>query len=198
MDNPTPQDLSQYIQTLKQMKDLCTNSSQWVPLWSAIVGGLIAWIPIAIGAFWRGRSTRKSVEIALLAEIANIAIMIRKRNFVIQLKEIRDTLTEMNKQIANTHNDSETLPNVATQTFIVTVSTDYYRIYKANLDKLGVINGKKLLKIVSFYSLLESIMLDVKPEGNLGKRGSVEDYTEVIIFLEDALKLADELSAQKT
>lgn len=180
------------------MKDLCTNSSQWVPLWSAIVGGLIAWIPIAIGAFWRGRSTRKSVEIALLAEIANIAIMIRKRNFVIQLKEIRDTLTEMNKQIANTHNDSETLPNVATQTFIVTVSTDYYRIYKANLDKLGVINGKKLLKIVSFYSLLESIMLDVKPEGNLGKRGSVEDYTEVIIFLEDALKLADELSAQKT
>jgi len=41
-------------------------------------------------------------------------------------------------------------------------------------------------------------MLDAKPEGNLGKRGSVEDYTEVIIFLEDALRLADELSTQTT
>jgi len=198
VDSPTPQDLSQYIQTLKQLKELTTNTNPWIPLWSAIAGGLIASIPNGIGAFLRGRSTRKSVEIALLVEIANMALMIRKRNFVNQLKERRDALIEINNQIASTHNDSKTPPNRASQSFQVTVSNDYYKIYKANLDKLGIVDSKKLSKIVNFYSLVESVMLDAKPTGNLGAAGSVEDYTEVIIFLEDALKLADELSPQIT
>lgn len=198
MDSPTPQDLSQYIQTMKQIKELCTNSSQWVPLWSAIVGGLIAWIPIAIVEFWRGRSTRKSVEIALITEIANIALMIRKRNYVEQLQKIRSELNEINGQILSAHLDDEIAPDLARSTFKVTVSNDYHKIYKANLDKIGVIDRKTSLKIVQFYSLIESVMLDVKPEGVLGMIGTVEYYTEVIMFLEDALKLADELSIQTT
>ncbi|KAA0943926.1 hypothetical protein FQ186_18335 [Pseudomonas sp. ANT_H14] len=198
MDNPTPQDFTHYIQALKQLKELTTVSNPWIPVWSAVIGGLIASIPTGIGALYRARSTRKSVETAISAEIANIASMIRKRNYLNLLKEIRSELIEINNQIASVHDDDETSPNFCSRAITVTISADYYKIYKANLDKLGIINNKKLLKIVNFYSHLESIMLDVKPEGNLGKGGSVEDYTEVIIFLEDALKLADELSTQTT
>lgn len=198
MDSPTPQDLSQYIQTLKQLKELTTNSNPWIPLWSAIAGGLIASIPNGIGAFLRGRSTRESVTSALLIEIENITSVIKKRNFLHQLIETRNELIEINNQISKNHNNSETHPCFETATFTVTVSEDNFKIYKANLDKIGLIDRKTALKIVQFYSLIESIILDVKPEGALGMNGSVEDYTEVIMFLEDALKLADELSAQAT
>ncbi|KAA8559394.1 hypothetical protein FX985_05771 [Pseudomonas extremaustralis] len=197
MDTPSPQDLAQYIQTLKQLKEITTVNNPWIPLWAAIAGGLIASIPTGIGAIFRSRSTRKSVEVAILTEIANMALMIRKRNYVNQLIERRNALTEINNQIASVHNDCETLPNRVTQTFEVTVSDDYCKIYKANLDKIGIINSKKLSKIVNFYSLVESVMLDAKPTGNMGTTGSVEDYAETIIFLEDALKLADELNPQR-
>jgi hypothetical protein len=198
VDNPTPQDFTHYVQALKQLKELTTVSNPWIPVWSAVIGGLIASIPTGIGALYRARSTQKSVETAISAEIENIASMIRKRNYLNLLKEIRSELIEINNQIASVHDNDETSPNVCSRAITVTISADYYKIYKANLDKLGIINNKKLLKIVNFYSHLESIMLDIKPEGNLGKGGSVEDYTEVIIFLEDALKLADELSTQTT
>jgi hypothetical protein len=196
VDNPTPQDLTQYIQTLKQLKELTVSSNPWIPVWSAIAGGLIASIPNAIGAILRGRSTRNSVEAALLTEIANIALLIRKRNYLNQLREIRNNLIEVNNQISSNHNDSETPPSHAGKTFTVTVSEDYYKIYKANLDKIGLIKKNKAIKIVNFYSLIESIMLDAKPTGSLGSMGYVEHYDEVIMFLEDALKLADELSTE--
>jgi len=198
VDSPTPQDLSQYIQTLKQLKELTTDSNPWIPLWSAIAGGLIASIPNGIGAFLRGRSTRKSVTSALLIEIENITSVIKKRSFLHQLIETRDELIEINNQIAKNHNNSETHPPFENVTFTVAVSEDKFKIYKANLDKIGLIDRKTALKIVKFYSLIESIILDIKPEGALGMIGSVEAYTEVIMFLEDALKLADELSIQKT
>ncbi|EZP66261.1 hypothetical protein BW43_02734 [Pseudomonas sp. RIT357] len=123
--------------------------------------------------------------------------MIRKRDYLNQLKSVRAQLTEINNQIASTHSDDETTPNTANHAFVVAVSSDYCKIYKANLDKLGMIKGTQLSKIVNFYSLIESIILDAKPDGILGSRGSVEDYSEVIEFLDDALKLADELSTQK-
>lgn len=198
MDSPTPQDLSQYIQTLKQLKELTTGSNPWVPLWAAIAGGLIASIPNGIGAFWRGRATRKSVEAAILTEIANISTLIRKRDYLNQLKEIRSELIEINNQILKAHSDSQTPPDLKGRTFTVTVSEDYYKIYKANLDKIGLIDRKTSIKIVNFYSLIESVMLDVKPTGSLGSKGYVKHYDEVIMFLEDALKLADELSTQTT
>lgn len=198
MDNPTPQDFTHYVQALKQLKELTTVSNPWIPVWSAIVGGLIASVPAGIGALYRAHSTRKSVKIAILTEIDNIASMIRKRDYLNQLKSVRAQLTEINNQIASTHSDDETAPDTKNHAFVVSVSSDYCKIYKANLDKLGMIKGTQLSKIVNFYSLIESIILDTKPDGILGSRGSVEDYNEVILFLEDALKLADELSTQTT
>ena len=111
VDNPTPQDFTHYVQALKQLKELTTVSNPWIPVWSAVIGGLIASIPTGIGALYRARSTQKSVETAISAEIENIASMIRKRNYLKLLKEIRSELIEINNQIASVHDNDETPPN---------------------------------------------------------------------------------------
>ncbi|WP_223544007.1 hypothetical protein [Pseudomonas sp. BF-B-28] len=200
MESLTPEDMLTYIRIVRELKELTSGSipNPWIPLISAIAGAAIATIPIGIGAILRNRNLRISVENALLTEIANIVSIIRKRDFLNQLKNTRSNVIKINNQILSNHNDNQTPPALAGITFEVTVSENYFKIYNANLDKIGIIDKNKSIKIVNFYSLIESIMLDVRPTGVLGSIGHVEHYDEVIMFLEDALKLADELSPQTT
>ncbi|WP_456292890.1 hypothetical protein [Pseudomonas sp. AK106] len=196
MDNPNPQDLQQYILILKQLKELTPIPNPWIPVLSAIAGGLIASVPTSVGALIKRRSTRLAVEKAILAEVANAAAMIRRRGYLEQLEKTRIELLEINNQIASTDRHHDNPNSNATATFEVAVSDDYNKIYKANLQHIGIIDKTKCLQIVSFYNLIESLILDLKASGTLGSVGAVEDYSEAISFLKEALAIADRLTAQ--
>lgn len=193
MDNPTPDDVSQCIQSLKELKEILIVGNPWLPLYSAIAGGFIASIPTGLGALWRRRQTRKAVEAALLTEISNIAAVIKKRKIVEELSGKLYDLTVNNLDVALTRRGSQD-----SSPYQFNVADTHFKIYEANLDNLGLLDKKKLPKIVHFYGLIESLIQDAKPNGGLGGHGTQYHYAEFIRLLEEALKLADELSPPKT
>ncbi|MDN3518310.1 hypothetical protein QWY84_11865 [Aquisalimonas lutea] len=171
-------------QLLSQMGELRaaveSTRSVWVivlpPIITAIVGFLAAIVPTAWLEHRREKRAVKTLRSSLMAELASAASIIRARGYVQDLKEGAEGTREKLQ---------------------INVPADYFRVFRANVDKLGLLDAAEAARIIQTYQLLESVIQDVIPggplhEGTAGPSGFRENWQ----FLESALHLADKLVSE--
>lgn len=154
--------------------------SLWVTLGPSAITGLVGFLAAMVPTAWlerrRVRHQTRVPHSSLIAEISGLADIIRERNYLESLREGAEG------QI---------------QSLSVNVPEDYFRVFRANTDKLGLLEPQDAFRIVRLYQLLESVIHDVIPDGVLYTgNGSPEAFQQDLTFLETALELADELIAE--
>jgi len=76
----------------------------------------------------------------------------------------------------------------------VSIPDSYNKVYQANIGKLGSLTPEEATHVVRFYQLIEAVVADVTPGGNLYEgTGSPEAYAEAARLMNKALSIADEL-----
>lgn len=173
-------------QLLAQMTELQTaveeSGSPWSDLGPPLITGILVFLAALIPTIWqeRGRVKHqtKTLRASLIAEISALAEIIRSRRY---LEDLRAGV------------DGER------QTLTVNVPGDYFRVYKANLDKLGLLEPDEASRIVRLYQLIESVIQDVTPGGVLYTgEGGQKAFQQDLAFMERALELADHLVAEQS
>lgn len=198
MDALSPEQLLSYIQIVRELKELAPTPNPWIPLWSVVAGALLGYIPLGVGAILRSRKATKSVQAALLAEVSSLLQIIEARNYLIDFKDTFAELTAANERDMALAQQSGIDFEENTDTTVIAIQDDYNKVFKAYLDKLGLLPPKFATDIVTFYTLIDSIVQDLKPIGVLQTQGYAEQYEEAIILMERALGLAKKLGASKS
>ncbi|MBN6712584.1 hypothetical protein [Pseudomonas capsici] len=198
MDTIPPEQLLSYIQIVRELKALTPTPNLWIPFWSVVAGACLGFIPQAIGAVRRDHNARKTVQAALLAEVSYIVKMINIRNY---LNDAKQTYTDL--MIANNRDSALAAKKKAhfqehKEQSIVSIQPDYNKVFKAHLEKLGLLPEQFAIDIVTFYGLLDAVVQDLRPEGVLREQGYAAQYKEAIKLMEEALELAYKLGVRKT
>ena len=72
----------------------------------------------------------------------------------------------------------------------IDIQENYCPIYYSNLDKISLLSKDKVKDVVQFYSILASLVQDVKPGGILNsEQPDTEDYQECLQLLNEAVIL---------
>lgn len=194
MDTLSPDDMLQYVRIARELKELTGGGSNpWIPLWSTIAGALLAYIPLGVGGFVRGRNRRDSVKAAILAEISYLVKIIHLRGYYTGLKEQYDEVVKINQDALYRHENDGLQLVTYTGSLTVKINDDYDKVYKAHLDSLGALPSQIAKDIVIFYGLLSAIVQDIIPGGNLSEGGGAEAFAEAITLMEQALDIATRL-----
>lgn len=129
---------------------------------------------------WDKKSQRLSVQLAIIAEVKALKNIIDQRKYLQDIDSIISYL-ENNRG----HRKPMSLE----------IQSNVFPVYSSNLDKIGQLSPSLAPKIVTFYSLLSSILQDVKMGGLLSIRESAtfENYKNVYELLNSALEIADEI-----
>lgn len=194
MDTLAPEELLHYVRIVRELKELAGGNSPWVPLWSTIAGALLAYIPLAVGGWWRARKATQAVQAALIAEISYMVGIIELRGYLKGLISTHKELEADNLRDRKFHQDNNTFFSEHTETTLITIPEDYNKIYKAHLEKIGVLPAKVATDIVTFYGLIDAVVQDLRPEGVLRNEGYAEQYQEAIQLMHAALKIASKLT----
>lgn len=129
---------------------------------------------------WDKKTEKTAIQSAIIAEIKALKNIIEQRNY---LKDIQSIMNYLEKNRGNT------------KTISLEIQSDVFPVYSNNLNKIGHLNPKLAPKVVTFYSLLSSILQDVKPDGLLSKQkhANFENYNNTYFLLKNALDLADDI-----
>ncbi|WP_313209645.1 hypothetical protein [Stutzerimonas nitrititolerans] len=153
----------------------------------AALGGaatILAAIAAAVGSITSGwlsrRHQKRAIRAALLAEVAALSSIIRRRKY-------REDLEEAAEHVRRT-GDKYYLT--------VPVPPHYCRIYAANVTSVGLLQPALAQKLVVFYQLVDSVVQDVSPGGVLAS-GSDDpaDFIDAKELLDEALAVADSLAS---
>jgi len=166
--------------------------------WSVVAGALLGYIPLGVGAIVRSRKATNSVQAALLAEVSSLLQIIEARKYLKEFKEIFDKLTAENERDKTLAQQNDTHFQEHSVTIEIPIQDDYNKVFKAHLDKLGLLPPKFATDIVTFYTLIDAIVQDLKPVGVLQQEGYAEQYEEAILLMERAIGLAEKLGASKS
>lgn len=155
-------------------------NSGWFTLGAAGLGGLFglgaSWIPTVWSESQRRQHDTETLRASFIAEITAMTELIRSRGYLKALQEGAEGRVSALK---------------------VNVPGDYFRVFKANLDRLGLLEPDEASRIVQLYQLIESVIQDVVPGGVLFTgEGGQRTFQHDLTFLERALALADQLIAE--
>jgi hypothetical protein len=120
--------------------------SEITTLLAVIVGAVISFMSTLSIQAWTHRRERKSLHGALVGEISAILEIIRRRNYIPTLQEV----------IARMEEGGVSTP------FVVSVTQEYFSVYKNNVSRLGLLRPPLPQKIATFYTLCFSIVEDLK------------------------------------
>ncbi|MBP1470637.1 hypothetical protein [Acinetobacter nosocomialis] len=149
-----------------------------VALFSAFIGFLVQ-----LFFKWNDRSYQaKSFELSIIAEVEAILNIIEKRKY---RKALEDGILFLKK--------GEKLSGNEIYTLEVQIQENYCPIYFNNLDKISFISQKKVKDVVRFYSLLMSLVQDVKPGGLLNKEPSREAFDECLSVFDEAIIIGNRI-----
>ncbi|MGE8544244.1 MAG: hypothetical protein ACN6NS_08060 [Acinetobacter johnsonii] len=128
---------------------------------------------------WQERKhISKSFELSVLAEIDTMLKIIERRGYRNALESGIFTLTLTNKTLK----------------LQIDIQENYCPIYYSNLDKISFLSKKKVKSIVRFYSILASLVQDVKPGGILNAdHPSLEDYQDCLQLLDEVIELGNKV-----
>lgn len=171
-------------QLLTQMAELQATvearNTGWFTLGAAGLGGLFglfaSWIPTAWIESKRRQHDVETLRSSLIAEITAMAELIRSRRYLEGLQAGAEGR----------------IPKMT-----VNVPGDYFRVFNANVSKIGLLESDEASRLVRLYQLIESVIQDVTPGGVLYTGvGGQYTFRHDLDILERALKLADELKAE--
>lgn len=134
---------------------------------------------------YRDSSTHsKSIKKAIIAEIEAIINIVEQRNYK---EDINKIIYQLEKN-----------PN-SRFSFSIDINKDIFPVYSHNLDKIGSLDGELAKQVVTFYSLLSSVIQDVKVGGILNNKeyGTLENFKNLRVLLTKALELGNNIKNSK-
>lgn len=162
--------------------------TQWMPVITAIVGTTIG----ALGShFIAAHSDRRSanrkakaVEAAILAEVRGLLRICKERRYSENMGQFIQHLEKL---------------NAATPTsgrFHVRVDDGYNKVFKANLENLGLVPSEKAASLVEFYQLLQAVITDVSEGGAIAEgKATLAGIKETYGIFKAALAVGQDLIA---
>lgn len=128
--------------------------------------------------WYDGKNIANSFELSVIAEIEAMLSIIKKR-------EYREAL-ESGIQFSYLGSNIASLQ--------IDIQENYCPIYYSNLDKISLLSKKRVKDIVWFYSILASIIQDVKPNGILNTdEVSKEAFIECLKLLDEAIAIGNRI-----
>lgn len=154
--------------------NISINDAIVVALVSAFAGFIVQYF----FKWYEHRHAAASFELSVIAEVDAILNIIERRNYRGAL-EYGVYLSSLTDKI---------------QTLQIDVQENYCPIYYSNLDKVSLLNKNKVKDIVQFYSILASLVQDVKSGGILNSDNpSVDDYQDCLQLLDEAVELGKKI-----
>lgn len=137
------------------------------------------------GWMWQKHQERKSVTVAIVAEVRALHQIAIERNYLNDLDECAVGLEALPKGKRPFH------------IFAVPGNQDYARVFTANLTKLGYLKPKDASSVVRFYQYIESVLIDVR-EGGVLHSGSDDpaSFAQAAAILRKAFAEAETISAR--
>jgi len=176
--------LLEAVETIRVVKSLFDSpQNEWLPVIAAIggafVGGISTFVPSYLLELKKRRDERESVTNALTAEVRAILTIIRHRRYLENLREVERALQQGPTTMV---------------AFTVRVSEQYARVYQDYVPRLGLVNPQLAAKIIEFHKLIEAIIQDITPGGEIAEgRGDLEAVHQLIKIAESAVTLGDEI-----
>jgi hypothetical protein len=146
----------------------------------ALLTAMISFIVQYFFKYYDNRNHSQSIKKAIISEIAATLKIIEKRNYREWLQSCVDDLESGKSKLV--------LGSIEQQ-------QNLFPVYKANIDKIGVLNANLASNIVMFYALLESVLIDTKSDGLLNNPefSSLDAFIETLKILDDAILLGKEI-----
>ncbi len=166
----------------------------WSTILATIVGGILAiggwFVPNAIERC----QERKSVRAALRSEIQSILAIVERRDYIRHLS-----------------NFVEAIRAGSANFFERRIGKDYDIVFRNNCNKLGLLSSETAARIVRFYSLVSSVVLDInllqdaseltglqERYGLNTPAGNLAFHEEMLQLSREAFDLGNELIQQLT
>ena len=122
---------------------------------SVIVGGVLALAGGVIVKFWEDRRGRRALAYAFVGEINAIVVMVEQRGYEKYLADLQKAVHATNEPL-NPH---------------VPVTQNYFVIYEANADKVGLLPRDAARDIALFYTQAKGLMEDVGENAAVPRTG---------------------------
>ncbi|HEF0085360.1 TPA: hypothetical protein R8G71_001380 [Citrobacter youngae] len=150
---------------------------------SALIGACLTGLWNIVKDILSRRAEAKALENGLIAEVKSLSHLLQVRRYKMELE---DTLQEM------IENDLETIE------FSVFIHENYNPVYKANVQKIGMLNNELSEDIVKFHAYLFAFACDLHEQSMLAKDGYTQDaLKEMVQILNEAEVLSDKIAAYK-
>lgn len=121
---------------------------------------------------------RKAMTLQIYAEVHAALIIIRERGYLKAFEEMI-TFIEQNPDVL--------------ATFEVLVAEESFPIFKANVSGLGMMPSQLLTPVVTFYTLIQALVQDVKPGGQLAKGGNKVGFEEALRIGRQTVVVGEEI-----
>ncbi len=149
-------------------------------------GDLVVILPAstaAVGWLWQRWQERRSVRVAIVAEVLALKKIAEMRGYLEGLNDAVNSLESLPE------NQRPVIPGG------ISVADHYCRVYVANLSKLGYLERQDALLVVTFYQYVDSVVRDVT-EGGILHAGSNDPqaFREAAGILKAALDTAQTLA----
>ncbi|WP_022729425.1 hypothetical protein [Fodinicurvata sediminis] len=151
--------------------------SLWATLGPPAITGIVGFLAAIVPTAWLERRRVKhqahTLRRSLIAEVSAICEIIRVRQYLEGLQAGAEGRISY---------------------FTVPIPEDYFRVYRANVDKLGTLDQEDAFRFVRFYQILESVIQDVTPGGVLYTgQGGTKGFKQAYVLMQSAVYIAEEL-----
>ena len=165
--------------------------------WTAVIAALITGSAAANGPMllWHKQSVKekKGVQAAFLAEVSVLVEILHYRRYLAGLRDCQSQLQAIGLSQGIFGGEPKPI------TFTIPIDEGYNRVYRGNIDKIGMLPADQAAQIVRFYQYADAFKVDVSVTGCLGvgtKRH--EDFKEVADLLQQLLELGSALVAPRS
>lgn len=193
MDITNSELLLNYVAVAREIKELSPASNPWIPLWAALAGSLLGWVPLIAGNLYKMKKSQASIEAALRAEVTYLLQIIEVRDYLGDFQRTADFLDAENQHRNDMVEVTSKPYEPASVKSQILIPDDYCKVYKAHLTKLGKLPPEMAKNIVNFYGLLDSVVQDCKPGGALTIQGYAEQYKEALRIGTMAVQIAKKI-----
>ncbi len=154
-----------------------------IPVYTAfggiILGAIVSILPAYVIERAKRNAEAKAVTRAIVTEIRVSLFLAEKRRYVEHIEEVLVALRS---------------GKLSSSTFQVIVPEDYCPIFKANLQRIGLLPTAIRDDVVTFYQLLEAAICDVRPGGLIAARPCGErEFAELHHIASEAIRIGKKI-----
>lgn len=144
---------------------------------SALIGACLTGLWNIVKDILSRRAEAKALEYGLIAEVKSLAHLLQVRRYK---KTLEDILQEM------------ITDNLDTYEFSVFIHENFNPVYRANVQKIGMIDNGLGENIIKYHACLLAVVCDLHEKSILAKDGYTQDaIKEMVQILNDAEALSD-------